>query len=159
MLWPLRQSTAGQVIPLGRFVSSTDGNTQMTALTIANTDIKIRKAGATAMVNKNSGGATHDAGGEYYATLDATDTNTLGPLKVSVHVTGALPVQLLCQVLQANVYDALVAGTDFLDVNALAPDISNSGTTITIRKRDGATTQQTRTGTFAAGADVLIAID
>jgi len=34
----LKQSTASQEIPLGYFVDSTDGNTEKTALTIANTD-------------------------------------------------------------------------------------------------------------------------
>ena len=41
----LRQSTASQEIPLGYFVDSTDGNTEKTGLTIANTDIKIWKTG------------------------------------------------------------------------------------------------------------------
>ena len=90
----LKQSTASQEIPLGYFVDSTDGNTEKTAPTIANTDIKLWKAGATTLANKNSGGATHISNGIYYATLDSTDTNTLGPLVVFVHVTGALPVRL-----------------------------------------------------------------
>lgn len=37
----LRQSTASQEVPLGYFLDSTDGNTEKTGLTIANTDIKI----------------------------------------------------------------------------------------------------------------------
>ena len=78
----LKQSTAGQEIPLGYFVDSTDGDTEEGALTIANTDIKIWKNGATTLANKNSGGATHISNGVYYCTLDATDTNTLGPLVI-----------------------------------------------------------------------------
>jgi hypothetical protein len=62
----LKQSTASQEIPLGVFVDAADGFTAETALTIANTDIKIWKTGATALANKNSGGATHIAGGVYY---------------------------------------------------------------------------------------------
>ncbi len=110
-LFPLRQSTASQEIPLGRFVDSTDGNTEETALTIANTDIKIWKSGGTTEASKNSGGATHMANGNYYAVLDATDTDTIGPLRVGVHVSGALPVQLLCCVYPAKVYDSLFATT------------------------------------------------
>ena len=90
----LRQSTDGQEIPLGKFVDSTDGDTEETGLTIANTDIKLWKFGATSMANKNSGGGTHMANGEYYCVLDATDSNTLGAMKVSVHVAGALYVQV-----------------------------------------------------------------
>lgn len=111
MSWPLRQSTASQEIPLGPFVDSTDGNTPETGLTIANTDIKLQKAGATSQTNKNSGGATHIATGDYYAVLDATDTNTVGPMRVKVHVSGALPVWLDCCVYEEAVYDAFYAAS------------------------------------------------
>jgi hypothetical protein len=111
MTWALRQSTASQEIPLGPFVDSTDGNTAETALTIANTDIKIQKAGATTQTNKNSGGATHIATGDYYAVLDATDTDTVGSMRVKVHVAGALPVWLDCHVYEEAVYDDLFAAS------------------------------------------------
>lgn len=115
----LKQSTASQEIPLGFFVDSTDGDTEETALSIANTDIRLWKQGATAMANKNSGGATHMSNGLYYCVLDATDTDTLGALVVFVHVAGALPVRVECRVLAANVYDSLVAGTDNLQVDTV----------------------------------------
>lgn len=107
----LRQSTASQEVPLGRFVDSTDGNTEETALTIANTDIKIWKTGATTLASKNSGGATHIANGEYYAVFDATDTDTIGPMKITIHVAGALYVQVWATVLDEAVYDALFGTT------------------------------------------------
>jgi len=113
----LKQSTASQEIPLGYFVDATDGDTAETALSIANTDIKLWKAGATTLADKNSGGATHISGGLYYTVLDATDTNTLGGLIVFVHVSGALAVRVECCVLAANVYDSFIAGTDVLDVS------------------------------------------
>lgn len=116
-MWLFRQSTASQEFPLGPFLDSGDGNTQETALTIANTDIKILKAGATAEVSKNSGGATHIANGRYYAVADATDTDTLGSMRISVHVAGALVVWLDCCVLTAEVYDSLIAGSDKLQVD------------------------------------------
>lgn len=113
----LRQSTASQEMPLGYFVDSTDGNTEETGLTIANTDIKLWKNGATTLANKNSGGATHISNGIYYAVLDATDTNTLGPLIIFCHPTGALAVRVECVVLTANIFDSLIAGTDLFDVS------------------------------------------
>ena len=112
----LRQSTASQEVPLGYFLDSTDGNTEETALTIANTDIKLWKAGATTLASKNSGGATHISNGVYYAVLDATDTNTLGSLIIFCHVAGALAVKVECVVLAANIYDSLIGGGDLLDV-------------------------------------------
>lgn len=116
-MW-LRQSTASQEVLLGPFLDDTDGKTAETGLTIANTDIKLWVEGATTEANKNSGGATHIAGGRYYAVLDATDTGTLGKLEVNVHMSGALPVRREFVVLPANVYDSLVLGTDLLDANA-----------------------------------------
>lgn len=115
----LRYSTASQEIPLGMFVDSTDGNSEETGLTIANTDIKLWKAGATTLANKNSGGATHISNGVYYAVLDATDTDTLGSLVIFVHVSGALYVRLECVVLPQKVYDSLIAGSDTLEVDAI----------------------------------------
>jgi hypothetical protein len=112
----LRQSTTSQEIALGYFVDSTDGNTEETGLTINNTDIKLWKNGATTLANKNSGGATHISNGVYYATLDDTDTNTLGPMIVFVHVSGALSVRVECEVLPANVFDSIYS-TDRLQVD------------------------------------------
>ena len=114
MAIPLRQSTAGQELPLGYFVDSLDGNTEETGLTIANTDIKLWKHGATALVSKNSGGATYISNGLYDAVLDATDTDTAGGLVAFVHVAGALPVRVECVVLPAASYDGLMASGETL---------------------------------------------
>jgi len=118
-MFPLRYSTASQEILLGRFVDSGDGNTEETELTIANTDIKLFKSGATTLASKNSGGATHIANGMYYAVLDATDTDTLGALEIHVHVSGVLSVKLSCVVYPQKVYDSLFAGSDNLEVDII----------------------------------------
>ena len=126
MAIPLKQSTASQEIPLGYFVDDSDGNTEETGLTISNTDIKLWKAGATTLANKNSGGATHISNGIYYCVLDATDTNTVGPLVVFVHESGALPVRVECVVYAANVYDSLIAATDYLQADAVQVEGSDA---------------------------------
>ena len=113
----LKQSTASQEIPLGPFLNDTDGNTEEAGLTIANTDIKIWKAGATTLASKNSGGATYISNGVYYCVLDATDTDTLGSLKIFIHVAGALAVVVECVVLAAMVYDSLIGGGDVLQAD------------------------------------------
>lgn len=114
----LRQSTASQEILLGMFMDETDGTTPLNSLSINASDIKIFKAGATAEVSKNSGGATYVGNpGKYYAVLDATDTNTLGSGEINVHVAGALPVRREFCVLPAVVYDAMILGTDLLQVD------------------------------------------
>ena len=112
----LKQSTAGQEIPLGYFLDSSDGDTEEIALTIANTDIKIWKFGATTLSDKNSGGAIHISNGVYYCVLDDIDTNTLGPLVIFIHVSGALATKVVCSVLVPNVWDSKF-GTDKLQVD------------------------------------------
>lgn len=107
----LKQSTASQEVLLGPFVDSTDGVTAETALTIANTDIKVWKAGATTLANKNSGGATHISAGLYYAVLDATDTDTVGSGALVVQMSGALAVRVPFTVLPSATFDAFIAGT------------------------------------------------
>jgi hypothetical protein len=168
----LRQSTASQEILLGRFVDSTDGNTEETGLTIANTDIKIFKSGATTLADKNSGGATHISNGLYYAVLDATDTDTIGNLEVHVHVAGALSVRNVYTVLDEAVYDALfgttalatatniTAGTittvtNVTTVNGLAANVITAAATAA----DFTTEIQTGLATAAALATVDTVVD
>lgn len=127
----LRQSTASQEIPLGRFVDSTNGNDEETGLTINNTDIKLWKTGATTLASKNSGGATHIANGEYYCVLDATDTDTIGPMKVAVHVAGALSVQVWCTVLDEAVYDVMFGTTAIATATNITAGTITTATNVT----------------------------
>src|SRR5262245_22702736 len=104
----LRQSTASQSRAIGPFIDDTDFKTAKTALTIANTDIKLRANGTT-LSNKNSGGGTHQVNGNYSLTWDATDTANVGELEFSVVVAGALQVFGTYVVLSATVYDLIYA--------------------------------------------------
>ena len=72
---------------------------------------------------------------------------------------GALPVWERFTVVPANVYESLITGTEWLEATTLRNDVTVSGTTITVRKPDGTTTQYTKTGTFTAGADVMTGLD
>jgi len=123
-MW-LKQSTAA-TIKIGPFVDDTDGKTPETGLSIGQADIRISKNGGNFAQTNNSAGATHDENGYYDVPLDATDTNTLGRLRVAISVSGALPVWRDFIVLPANVYDSLVGGSDYLKVDAV--EISSSST-------------------------------
>src|SRR5262245_55495928 len=113
----LKQSTSVD-LPIGPFVDQTDGFTAETALTITQPDIRLKKNGG-AWAQKNAAQTlSHEENGYYEVTLDASDTDTLGLLRVAVHESGALPVWEDFLVLPANVYDSLVAGTDKLQVHA-----------------------------------------
>jgi hypothetical protein len=112
----LKQSTATTIV-LGPFVDETDGKTAETGLTISQSDVLVWKEGGTSFNAKNEAtAATHRSNGCYTAPLDATDTNTLGQLIVSVHETGALPVRHDYLVVKDHVYDTF-CGSDFLQVD------------------------------------------
>lgn len=162
----LRQSTASQARVIGPFVDDTDFKTAETALTIANTDIKVSKAGG-ALASKNSGGGTADAVGYYTVTWDATDTATVGELKYTVKVAGALVVFGSYWVLEEEVYDDLfaasavgylkptTAGRD-LDVSAggeAGVDWANVGSPTTVVGLSG-TTVKTATDVETDTADI-----
>jgi len=154
----LKQSTSF-TFRIGPFVDATDGVTAETALSIAQADIQISKNGGAFAQTSASPTTTHDADGWYQCPLTATDTNTLGPLTVQIVMAGALPVWEHFMVVPANVYESMVAGSEWLEVTGLRNDVTIIGTTITVRKTDGSTTQYTKTGTFTAGADVLTGLD
>ncbi|MCP5414985.1 MAG: hypothetical protein H6961_10305 [Chromatiaceae bacterium] len=114
----LKQSTAATV-KLGPFVDSTDGVTAETALTISQADIRLSKNGGAFAQTNNATGATHDENGYYGVPLDTTDTNTLGRLRVAVNESGSLPVWQDFMVVNANVYDSLIGGSDNLQVDTV----------------------------------------
>jgi hypothetical protein len=109
----LKQSTA-VTIQLGPFVDSTDGDTDESGLTIAQADVRLSKNGGNFAQKNESSSCTYDEIGYYSCDLNATDTNTLGRLHVAVHESGALHVWATFMVVPANVYDALVGGSDYL---------------------------------------------
>lgn len=154
----LKQSTAF-TFRVGPFVDATDGVTAETALTIAQADIQISKNGGAFAQTSASPTTTHDADGWYQCPLTSTDTNTLGPLTVQIVMAGALPVWEHFMVVPANVYESIIADTQWLEATTLRNDVTISGATITVRAKDGSTTQYTKTGTFTAGADVLTGLD
>jgi hypothetical protein len=127
MALPLKVGTANQVAVIGPFLNSTDGVSAVNT-TITNNDIKIYTHNNTAAANKNSGGATHIAGGYYHLTYDATDTGALGRMLVSCSMNGALPVWHEYAVVNASVYEALY-GSNFLQsdmIKIAGANVSNT---------------------------------
>lgn len=115
MIW-LRQSTA-RTIHIGPFVDSGDGNTVEDGLTISQADVRLSKNGGDIAQKNDATSCTHDELGYYTCPLDATDTGTLGHLKLAVHVAGALPVWMDFMVVPSNVWDSMF-GSDRLEVDA-----------------------------------------
>jgi hypothetical protein len=119
----LKQSTAAAV-SFGPFKDKTDGITNLTglvsALDNATTGIQCSKNGLGFAVRHASVTAsTYDKYGSYLVTLDATDTGTLGRLRVMYDdPTTCLPVWRDYMVVPANVYDSTISGTAVLATNA-----------------------------------------
>lgn len=121
----LRQSTSVDV-PIGPFTDQTDGFSPETALTITQPDIRLKKNGG-AWAQKNAAQTlSHEENGNYEVTLDATDTNTLGLLRLHVNESGALPVWEDFWVVTANFWDSLFS-TDLLQVDVIT--IANNAIT------------------------------
>ena len=112
----LRQSTA-KVISFGPFTDKTDGVTEETGLVSAldhgTTGIKLSKnGGALTIRHATVTATTYDALGHYRVTLDTTDTDTVGTLRVAFNEAATcLPVWETFQVLEEAVYDALFAAS------------------------------------------------
>ena len=151
----LKQSTAVD-IALGPFLDATDGVTHMTALTISQADVRLKKNAGNWAQKNDSTSATHEENGWYEIELDATDTNTLGILKVAVHETGALPVWEAFMVVPANVYDSLIGNVEFLEVAGFAQEFDATASPAEFYERDGTTVQFTKTlGTDPAAEPIV----
>ena len=101
----LRQSTA-VTVSCGPFVDNVDATTLEAGLTITPALRKLSKAGAVLAATSDGSNATYDADGRYRFTLTATDTNTVGSLRLSIIASGALPYFESFEVVPAQVYDA-----------------------------------------------------
>ncbi len=116
----LKQSTT-TTVSFGPFVSATDGKTPVTDLYTGGANamtVYLSKNGGTAAARNSATSITYDRDGYYRVELNTTDTGTAGLLEVFANATGALPVWRHLVILTANNYDALIAGSDALQVHA-----------------------------------------
>lgn len=104
----LKQSTAVDVL-IGPFLDDTDGATAETGESPA---VKLSKNGQALAAKSDATTPVHDADGYYNCELDATDTNTVGTLVLTVAASAeALPVRHEFQVVEEAVYDDLFGGS------------------------------------------------
>lgn len=126
----LKQSTAASV-KAGPFVDDTDAVTVEDALTIAKADVKLSKNGSAltaAHSDQGTGNAAYDENGYYDIDLDATDTNTLGNLRIAINYLGALPVWEDCEVITQAAWNARFGVTDPDPLEAEVPGSYAQGT-------------------------------
>ena len=146
----LKADTAATV-RVGPFVDATDGVTPETGVTLsgaAQAELLKEGNGATVDISGATWAAITGVGGWYDLSLTTSHTDTLGGLTIIVQDESVcLPVFVRCVVLQANVYDSLVAGVEYLETHP--GKFSTSGATLSLKERDGSTEQGTRTITSA----------
>jgi hypothetical protein len=100
---------------IGPYLDATDGVTEEVGLTPAT---EIAKDGAAYGAGPTG---THDAEGWYTVTFSATHTDTLGSFMLKSQDSAThLPVWHEFMVVPAVVYDAMILGTDNLDVDLIA---------------------------------------
>jgi len=114
----LKISTAYD-LRVGPFLDDTDGKSAETGLTVTQAEVRLSKNGGDMAQKNEATSLVHDELGYYILKLDATDTNTVGMLKVMIYESGALPVWHNYQVMPAIIYDSLfaAAATDYLPVD------------------------------------------
>lgn len=125
----LRQGAA-VTVKMGPFVDAGDAVTAETELTIQKADVRVSKNGAAfGAVSADQGqadaGAAHDENGYYAIALAASDTDTVGRLRVAIAATGALPVWQDFMVLDAAAFDAVVDGR---------PDLRRAAGALAVRR-------------------------
>ena len=109
-------------VQFGPFVDATDGVSLevglATAMDNATTGIRVSKNGLAFADRNSSPAPSYDAMGCYRVELDATDTNTLGRLRIIFEEAATcLPAWMDFMVVPAHVYDGLVLQTDNLQVD------------------------------------------
>lgn len=108
-------------LPIGPFLDSLDGVTAKTALTITQPDVRLKKGAANWAQKAAAQTLTHEENGFYEVTIDATDTDTAGPMRLAVFKATACPIWEDFTVLTAEVYDSLFgASAAVLSATALA---------------------------------------
>lgn len=111
----LKQSTSIEV-KIGPFVSSTDGVTPQTSLTITSSEVLLSKNEGDWAAKNESTSLVHESNGFYRCLFNTTDTNTLALLRYQIAESGCLPVWGSFLVVPANVWDSFFS-TDLLQVD------------------------------------------
>jgi len=121
-MW-LKQSTAA-TITFGPFVDATDAVTPETpaSLSAVAADIRLSKNGGAFAAKNDATNPASLENGHWSVVLNATDTDTLGRLRVACYKAGGLPVWADFMVIPAQVYNSIVAGSDQLDVSLPSAD-------------------------------------
>lgn len=120
-------------------------------------DFKISKNGGAPAALNGSATLTHRHTGFYSLALTTSDLDTLGTAEITIDDTVNSCALKEIMVLPADVWDALVGGTEFLPVDGYKQEFTITSTTLQPKKPDGTTnTGYSRTLATDAAADPII---
>ena len=121
----LKQSTV-TILKLGPFVGTV--GTVLTALTIAQGDVRLSKAGGNMAQKSTATACVHDELGVFFCDVSAADTDTLGRLRVDVDKSGSAALAVF------HIYDVVTAqywntkyGTGRFEVDVQEIDGASAG--------------------------------
>jgi VCBS repeat-containing protein len=90
-------------------------------------ETRLSKNGGSYAQKNDSGTASHQEEGNYAVALNATDTGTLGAMRASIYVSGALPVWRDFMIVPANVWDSFFGASKLLvSVNDIVANAINA---------------------------------
>ena len=112
--WIAQSTTV--TIAMGPFLASSDGVTAQTALGAIT--VRVMR-GSTWNARSSATAAAHQENGFYSVELNATDTGTLGRIRLASFPASTVPVWEDFMVVPTLVYNALVDGTDQLHVDVI----------------------------------------
>lgn len=116
---PVRQSTQTTLM-LGPFVDATDGVTHETGVSLDSAS-DLFKAGSASAVDISGNTWAHVANGYYSLVLTSSNLDTCGPALMKFYAPGTYEGVVVTLVVHPPVvYDSLFAGTDTLEVDAVA---------------------------------------
>jgi hypothetical protein len=124
---------------LGPFMNS-DGITVNTGLSLSQGDIWLTRNGNAFFSLVDASAIVHSMLGYYRIPLGSTDLGSTGRLRIMCNKATALPVWDNWSVVTSKVYDSIITGTDYLEVDALQVE----GTDATNQIRDSIVDDATR---------------
>lgn len=102
-------------LSIGPFLASSDGITPQTGLTPT---VRVMRGGSW-NARSSATAVAHQENGFYSVELDGTDTGTLGRMRLAAFPAATVPVWEDFMVVPVKVWDALVAGSDNLEVDTI----------------------------------------
>ena len=150
----LKESETATIM-VGPLVDSADASAE-TGLTISQADVRLSKNAGNMAQKNEATSCTHDELGIYACQIDATDTNTVGVLTVTVGEAGTLVWSRDYAVLDSAYYDMKYGATSLLTSTMAGLIVNTTVATVTSQTELILTAGPSNDDALTAGSTVLI---